>query len=78
MIIRRPEIKKGMPYPNPYQRNLCFFQGQKSIFEVNGQKKMLLGPKGGAHSVVKFPIKCNYKEVSYWLGIPNWWNWQGS
>ena len=57
--------KKEMPYPNPYQRNLCFFQGQKSIFEVNGQKKMLLGPKGGAYSVVKFPKKCNFKQVSY-------------
>ena len=65
MSIWGPEIKKGMPYPNPYQRNLCFFQGQKSIFEVNGQKKMLLGPKGGAYSVVKFTKKCNFKQVSY-------------
>ena len=54
-----------MPYPNPYQRNLCFFQGQKSIFEVNGQKKMLLGPKGGAHNFVKSPKKSNYKKVLY-------------
>ena len=55
--------KKGIPYPNPYQRNLCFFQGQKSIFEVNGQKKMLLGPKGEAQ-YAKISKKCNFLRKS--------------